>query len=249
MNNIENKSKAISKTDDSAAQLLIDVLGKDGGRNFDIESIFAERKNDGMWRWIIYEFLKADTIPPQVSHPNYYWYKNKRKFLSLWTMTNVFRKAGFECDLILVNYAKDEALGIKEMIVKSIETEPSDNFKDGYIDGNGIKKEAILNHIKTIDKKMSFNAWKKKFRDFNKYKKGDTWEILNELEDFASLSSVYGVVQTKSEQTICEYNNCDAILSEKVYDFSIKNFNGKSYCFKCQQLIKNMSSIKESFQI
>lgn len=237
MGDITNKSKSISKTDDSAAQLLIDVLGGDVGRNFDIESIFAERKDDGQWKWTIYEFLKADTVPPQVSHPNYYWYKNKRKFLSLWTIVNVFRKADFECDLLLVNYADDKTLGIKEMIVKSIELNPSDNYREEYTDNNENYKKAIPNHVKTIDSKMTFEDWKVKFRDFNRYKKGDTWEILDELNVSTSLPIDNNSSNSQLNEVECEYNGCNTILSESVYNYSIKNLNGKAYCFNCQQIV------------
>lgn len=235
MNDIENKSKSISKTDDSAAQLLMDVLGEDGGRNFDIESIFAERKNDGQWKWTIYEFLKADTIPPQASHPNYYWFKNKRKFLSLWTIVNVFRKAGFECDLLLVNYSDDKTLSIKEMIVKSIETDPSDIYREAYTDKDGIYKNTIKNHVKTIDKIMTYEEWKTKFRDFNKHKKGDTWDILDEL----NITIPLPLENSQSNKIICEYDGCNNILSENVHNYSIKNFDNKAYCFNCQQIIKD----------
>lgn len=184
MNNLENKSKSIKKTDDSAAQLLMNVLENDIGRNFDIESIFLEKLDNGDWHWVIFEFLKADTIPPQISHPNYYWYKNKRKFLSLWAVVKTFRSSGFKADLILVNYADDKNLGIKEMLVQEIDMNPHDNYREAKVDKDGnIIKKAIPNHIKTTNIELSFEEWKQKFKNFNKNKKGDTWEILDILRD------------------------------------------------------------------
>ncbi|MFN4361263.1 MAG: hypothetical protein ACK4F4_11140 [Hylemonella sp.] len=75
-NKISNHSKSLSRPDDSAGALLVELLEGTTGRNFDIESVFLEHLETGEWRWVVYEFLKAETIPPQRSNPNYYWHKN-----------------------------------------------------------------------------------------------------------------------------------------------------------------------------
>lgn len=43
---------------------------------------------------------------------------------------------------------------------------------------NGSSAREIREYAKTVDTVMSFEDWKKRFRDFNDNKKGDTWEIL-----------------------------------------------------------------------
>ncbi|OOS23432.1 hypothetical protein B0681_09550 [Moraxella porci DSM 25326] len=173
--NFTNKSKQLGQADDSAARLLIELLGSSVGRNFDIESIFVEKTKDGVWRWFIFEFLKAETIPPQLSHPNFYWYKNGRKFLSLWAVVQTFRKAGYKAELILVNYADDRSLGIKRMLVTDVKVETNEVYctkRDGTI---------IYNHVQTIDSNKSFEDFKQLFKTFNDTKQGDTWEILDDL--------------------------------------------------------------------
>lgn len=173
---VANSSKQLEKADDSAARLLIELLDGSAGRNFDIESIFVERIEDGAWRWIILEFLKAETIHPQKSHPNFYWHKNHRKFLSLWAVIQTFRKAGHKAELILINYADDRSLGVKRMLVEDIKSQTNEVYftkKDGTL---------IYNHVKTSDSIQSFDEFKAKFKHFNDTKKGDTWEILDTLK-------------------------------------------------------------------
>lgn len=61
----------------------------------DIDSFF-HTPEDG---WIILEFLKCDTVPPEKSDPTYYWKKNWRKFATLWALANQLGGR-----LILINY-------------------------------------------------------------------------------------------------------------------------------------------------
>jgi len=178
-NKISNHSKTLSRADDSAAALLVELLEGTSGRNFDIESIFLERLETGEWRWVVYEFLKAETIPPQKSNPNYYWHKNYRKFLSLWALVCTLRKAGYLADLILVNYADDRSLGVKEMFVQAIDLNPKDVFREEST-SDGVQKTRLMRHVVSKDTLMSFEDFKKKFRKFNDEKIGDTWEILSD---------------------------------------------------------------------
>lgn len=196
---IGNSSKELSHADDSAAALLVDLLKGTPGRNFDIESLFVERLDSGNWRWVVYEFLKADTIPPKSSHPNYYWDKNKRKFLSLWTLVCTLRKAGHEADLILVNYADDREKGIKEMQVIDIKVNPVKIFRHA-----SESKDELKNHVETRDVIMSFDDWKKKFRHFNDNKKGDTWELLESVLAESSSAILLPESSSKSDQPICD---------------------------------------------
>lgn len=176
---MDNKSKKLSSGDDSAAQLLIELLDGSPGRNFDIESIFLEKSDDGSWKWWVFEFLKCESDKPGIdvksSHPNRYWHKNKRKFLSLWAVVKCLRKAGYKAELVLINY-DDKKEFIKRMLVKDInEHDPGDWTQKGKVI-NGKR-----NHIRTEDKVMTFSEFKRRFRDFNNNKKGETWQILEEL--------------------------------------------------------------------
>jgi hypothetical protein len=174
---ISNHSKALKHADDSAAALLVELLAGTTGRNFDIESLFVERLSTGEWRWVVYEFLKAESIPPQKSNPNYYWDKNSRKFLSLWALVCTLRRAGNLADLILINYSDDRSLGVKEMIVQSIDVDSEIVFRKACTFGNN-HKAPLMEHISTKDTSMSFEEFKIKFQEFNDKKSGDTWEIL-----------------------------------------------------------------------
>jgi len=44
-----------------------------------------------------------------------------------------------------------------------------------------------------------------------------------------------------SDTNKCEYLGCSNSLSENVYSFSIRHFNGKKYCYYCQQKIQKES--------
>lgn len=178
---IENKSKVISAADDSAARLLIDLLDGSPGRNFDIESLFVEQTNDGIWRFVIFEFLKAVSVPPEKSHPNYYWYKNQRKFLSLWTIAKVFERAGFKADLYLVNY-RDNQSYIKLMKVVDINPNATEIVRYHDVDSSGRNIREIRKWLVTEDRVCSYQEFKKRFRSFNDTKNGDTWELLSELQ-------------------------------------------------------------------
>ena len=177
---ISNHSKNLSHPDDSAGALLVELLKGTPGRNFDIESIFLERLDTGEWRWVVYEFLKAETIPPQKSDPNYYWHKNSRKFLSLWALVCTLRKAGYLADLILVNYADNRTLGVKEMLVQTIDSNSSEVFRESST-SEGVQKPQLMRHVVSIDTLLSFDEFKRKFRKFNDEKVGDTWDILSDV--------------------------------------------------------------------
>lgn len=171
-----NFSKQLGGTDDSAAQFLQELLNGSVGRNFDIESLFLEKK-DGQWKWTVFEFLKRDSprTTVQKSHPNRYWLKNKRKFLSLWTVVKCFRKAGFGAELILVNYDDDREF-VKTMRVETIDPNAEEPWT--Y---QGQPVPNTKNWVVTRDKVWSFADFQAYFYQFNRDKQGETWEALAEL--------------------------------------------------------------------
>lgn len=183
MSDLPNKSKMLNKADDSAAKLLMELLSGSHGRNFDIESLFVERLDDGSWKFTIYEFLKGLKVKPEHSHPNYYWNQNKRKFLSLWALTKVFRKAGFDAELLLVNY-DDDRTNVKVMKVLDVTENPSKVFRETRRLPDGRVLDRVMSWIETDDEVMPFAEFKARFKKFNDTKLGDTWELLGELEAY-----------------------------------------------------------------
>lgn len=175
---LDNYSKKISKTDDSAGKLLMELLGEDPGRNFDVESIFAFKHEDGRWGWLIFEFLKKDNknLTIEESHPNRYWHMNSRKFLSLWALKESLEMGGFYSALWLVNY-DDSREDIKIMIVQDINEESKNKW---VCEGKRTKYDEFL---VTNDKVMKFDEFKRRFRSFNSGKPGESWEILKYIKD------------------------------------------------------------------
>ena len=82
-------------------------------------------------KWVVFEFLRCVTVRPFNSHPRRYWYKNKRKFISLWKL-----KEQLDADLFLVNYedSREQFLKIKVLDlnpegIQEEETEEMDKTK------------------------------------------------------------------------------------------------------------------------
>lgn len=67
---IENFSKPIQKTDDSAKQLIIEALEGQETGGFDLDSVYNIQGT-----YYVLEFLKCDTVRPFNSHPRRYWFK------------------------------------------------------------------------------------------------------------------------------------------------------------------------------
>ena len=115
-----SSSKPLGKEDESGFAFVKEILQGDPtfAINFDRLQKHPERG------YIIFEFLlceEAQSVSPHTSHPNRYWHKNKRKFISL---SNVARD--LNATLYLVNYAKPGTKHedkIKVIKVKSIDEE------------------------------------------------------------------------------------------------------------------------------
>lgn len=224
---LENFSKKISHADDSAGALLKEVLEGTTGRNFDIDSIFVEQLESGGWRWVVYEFLKAETMPPEKSHPNYYWHKNKRKFLSLWAVIKTLRKAGYQADLILLNYAEDRTKKVKEMRVLDIKEQADNIIRKAYtVDGK--RHPEIKENVQTTDEKvMLFEEWKQRFRHFNDNKKGETWELLEPSPGQSPQAiSLLSKSSSKAASPICE----------KCGEPFVPRMEGARLCFNCWKI-------------
>lgn len=129
-------SKPLGGVDEEAKRLIQEALdGADTG-GFDVDSIFFIEGRG----WIVFEFLKCDTVRPFDSHPNRYWYKNSQKFLSLWRLTS-----DLEGELVLVNYEDSreqfkiievEDLDEKGIQVETISETDFDGFQEYYMEIN-----------------------------------------------------------------------------------------------------------------
>lgn len=159
---ITENSKPIAKSDDAAKDFIRLTLGKGFTRGFDVDSVYCEVEN-GKVRWTLIEFLKCDTVSPEVSHPRFYWNgttANRKKFLSLWAMCLSLRRPNVDSRLLLINY-QDEQSKVKILEVEAATDEA----------------------ISTLDKTMSFDEWKQWFSNFNATKVGATWDVLKLIQE------------------------------------------------------------------
>jgi hypothetical protein len=139
------KSKSLGHDDQSGFEFVQEILEGDVTCAINFDRLqFHPTKG-----YIIFEYLlceEAQVVDPHSSHPNRYWHKNARKFISLFKVSK-----DLPGKLILVNYAKK---GTKhEDKIKVIEVLEIDNFK-------GITKEKVTN--------MTRDSFKAFFRKLNK---------------------------------------------------------------------------------
>lgn len=106
-NKLSDKSKYIID-DDMGKPLIRTILGSGVTHGFDVD-IFEPEK------WIVIELLKRDNpgVTNLTAHPMRYMYKNKQKFISLWTFSQLFG-GEFYC----INYSdeEDEPLSIIKVV-------------------------------------------------------------------------------------------------------------------------------------
>jgi hypothetical protein len=154
-------SKTVDKSDDAAKDFLRMSLGTSRTRGFDVDSVYCKVVEDRI-TWMLFEFLKCDSVPPEESHPSRYWKNsraaNRKKFLSLWALCQALRdpNRNMHAHLFLVNY-RDAGSKVRVMKVK-------------HADEDGIKMAK--------DKVMTFAEWAERFKRFNDNKPGATWEAL-----------------------------------------------------------------------
>lgn len=159
-------SKPLGKSDESAFEFVKEMLDGDStfGINFDRIQWDSEEEN-----WVIIEYLRCHEkqfsrgITPYSSHPNRYFNKNARKFLSLWIL-----KCSLNAKLYLVNYSKKSDNPITDQ-VKLMEV--LNVNEDGP------------NHVKTVDQKMKREEFSKWLRMMNQRGK----RLLGLTEHFRTL--------------------------------------------------------------
>jgi hypothetical protein len=95
-----NSSKPLGHDDVSGFSFVQEILK--GDPTFAIN--FDRLQQHPHLGYLIFEFLlceESQVVTPNTSHPNKYWHKNSRKFISLWKATK-----DLNATLYLVNYAK-----------------------------------------------------------------------------------------------------------------------------------------------
>ncbi len=139
------KSKVIGKVDDSSKQFIIECLDNDKTGGFDIDSIYKVKD-----RWILFEYLKCDTMPPEKSDPKYYPY-NWRKFYSLYSISKELN-----ADLYLVNYSYEDEWKnqVKLMKVTDFDLEKAKSNKNKHCEYMKFKS--------TVLTKQKFSDWLRK---------------------------------------------------------------------------------------
>jgi len=139
-----NTSKPLGHDDESGFSFVREILRGDPTNAINFDRLQQHPKLG----YLIFEFLLCDesqVVTPNTSHPNKYWHKNSRKFISLWEATQ-----GLNATLYLANYAK---LGTKHedkiTVIKVLEIDIS----------KGITKEQKKDFTRT-----EFGEW---FRKLN----------------------------------------------------------------------------------
>jgi hypothetical protein len=122
---------------------------------------------DGKIQWIIIEYLKCVTFPPENSHPANYWNKgknpNRRKFLALWALCRSLCQGngGHTAKMMLVNYSD------------AVYTDPQSKVRVMWV--KNATEEAIETEGEEV---IPFTEWQKRFQAYNTNKPGSTWEAL-----------------------------------------------------------------------
>lgn len=138
-------SKSLGHGDESGFEFAKEMLAGD-----DTAAINFDRLQEHPTRgYIIFEFLLCEEeqkhVTPHTSHPRYYWYKNSRKFISLWKVAK-----DLKATLYLVNYAKPGTKSEDEILLIEILD----------VNNQGIQKENLT--------KMTRKQFSEFFRTLNK---------------------------------------------------------------------------------
>jgi hypothetical protein len=113
-------SKPLGHDDESGFSFVKEILQGDPTYAINFDRLQQHPKLG----YLIFEFLlceESQLVTPNSSHPNKYWHKNSRKFISLWQATK-----DLSATLYLVNYAKrgtkheDKITAIKVLEIDSI---------------------------------------------------------------------------------------------------------------------------------
>lgn len=138
-------SKPLSKSDDSGFEFAQEMLQGDATYAINFDRIQFHPKLG----YIIFEYLLCDekqTVTPYSSHPNRYFHKNSRKFISLFRVSR-----DLNATLYLVNYAKKGTRHENEVLLMRVISVDENNYPP-------IQTE----DVRTT--RLEFSAW---FRELN----------------------------------------------------------------------------------
>ena len=156
------ESKALGHDDESGFEFAQEMLADDvtATVNFDRLQKHPQRG------YIMFEYLLCEEeqmelhhTTPYNSHPNKYWYKNKRKFLSLWRAA-----LDLNAELYLVNYAKKGTKYEDQVLLIKV---------------RGVNEFGISDQEKTRFTRAEFQAW---FRQLNRECLGPMETILGQRQ-------------------------------------------------------------------
>lgn len=147
---MNDKSKIIRKTNEASKRFIMLLLDGCETHGIDIDSLYYT-KDDG---WIIFEFLKCDTVDPYESHPNRYPF-NWKKFATLFGLSEKL-----EGQLWLINYSDSKKWEnhIKIIYVKKI-------HYDKVVSQEYLKR--YIPYLETEEEKMTLDRFKDRFKELN----------------------------------------------------------------------------------
>lgn len=166
LNNI-TESKPLGHNDESGFQFAKEMLDSDATAAINFDR-FMKHPEKG---FIIMEYLlceETQKVDPYTSHPNRYWNKNRRKFLSLWRATLALHGT-----LYLVNYAKKGTAQADKVLL---------------IEVKGMNEGGITEEIKTTFTREGFKSW---FRELNRECLSSESEILTNDPVYTTSAGFY----------------------------------------------------------
>jgi len=148
---MKDKSKMIRKTNEASKEFIMSLLEGSETHGIDVDCVYFTKNG-----WIIFEFLKCDTVDPYDSHPNRYPF-NWRKFATLFELSKKLKGR-----LYLVNYSYLEKWKnhIKIIYVKMI-------YYDKVRDASWEDLRHYIPYLETEDIKMTLEDFKEKFNKLN----------------------------------------------------------------------------------
>lgn len=143
-----SKSKPLGSEDESGAAFAKEMLKGDATFGINFDRIQWDSEYDG---YVIIELLRtheSQNVTPYSSHPNHYFYKNSRKFITLWELAQALN-----AKLYLVNYAKRGTRHDDEVLLMEVEN----------VDESNRQKP-----VTTRDTKFTREEYSNWFRELNK---------------------------------------------------------------------------------
>lgn len=171
---MSDESKELENYDQSGFEFTKELLSGDttGAVNFDRIQKHPEKG------YLIFEYLLCEEtqyVTPYTSHPNRYWHRNQRKFLSLWRMA-----LEFGATLILVNYAKKG-------------TRHEDKIKTIEVTG------VTCHGLTGLERKWAREEFKAWFRKLNNESRTELQTLVEEVSELSDVKTLSGTVFSRGK--------------------------------------------------